>query len=77
MTNICIIIINRVGVRNGEACCGAVLNGCNVALFCLRFGRWAFRSINPSGPIISLGSNEPQTENSTRNILWTLRAAGA
>jgi hypothetical protein len=33
--------------------------------------------VNPSGRTMALGSTQPQTELSTRNISWGVKAAGA
>ena len=32
---------------------------------------------NPSGPTMAVGSTQPLTEMSTRNISWVVKAAGA
>ena len=37
---------------------------------------WIFHSLNPSGRTMALGSTQPQTEMSTRNISWGMKAAG-
>jgi hypothetical protein len=36
-----------------------------------------FQRHNPSGRIMTLGSTQPLTEMSTRNIFWGVKAAGA
>jgi len=43
-------------------------------------GPFHFFIDNPSGPVVALGSTQPPTEMSTRNISWEgvgLKAAGA
>jgi len=35
-----------------------------------------FHILNPSGRTMALGSTQPQTEISTRNICWEVKAAG-
>jgi len=36
-----------------------------------------FHTYNPSDCIVTLGSTQPLTEMSTRNISWEVKAAGA
>jgi len=38
---------------------------------------WIFHSLYPSGRTMALGSTQPQTEMSTGNISWGIKAAGA
>ena len=40
-------------------------------------GIGTFHSLNPSGRTIALGSTQPLTEMSTRDISWWVKAAGA
>jgi hypothetical protein len=39
--------------------------------------QWIFHWPNPSGRTMALGSTQPLTEMSTRNISWGVKAAGA
>ena len=36
-----------------------------------------FRLLNPSSPIMALGSTQPLTETSTSGISWEVKVAGA
>ena len=41
--------------------------------FDFRWGHWLVHRLNPSGPTMALGSTQPLTEMSTRNICWGQR----